>query len=591
MSPTKEKTAKRPKPPSSSPASRQLNDNIAALNYDGNDDNCSAGSDDIMLNCNLDVERYGGADGNSSSDGESSSSDRGGGFLMGRVYREDAPKDMGDGRVQRMCLRFLRYEAICEFVKEGVDFLIVSSDEDELLEVKCRDSASDNKDVRRIENEGIRVQIIDEEEGEEGGEIVKLPLGNILAFHSCCESGWDMRRWGHVDDDDFVECDTCPLKLCLHAVGKEEVGCFCAEAKQAGFFRLSSRGEGTTEFAFQCYDCMKSHSLQKASPVNGVSITKINLGQYMEGVRLQSRRLDNVGPMNVSLDESIDDDSMDLDADKDDNVGQDDAKSSTLNGRSKQKSSVQQRYYEEAAANGPPEDEIQSDDSQGGDDEVSVYRTEPNTDDLVDGFCKKFNVGSKKFEKGEKKECVLSAVTCILKKSNTVGDRCLEGFVDSAYWETGNKCLVAIAHYLRPKNKKTNETKKAASKKGRKKKNDVDEVVGYTQFASSLTIASIAKPVVQLARMFHTQHCTKSECTLCDSSLPEQRKDTPLKSTTPQCILKLVKMIEALYEKKRSDLAAEQAKLERKKQNDRSLAKGTNVPNFCYLADMVSDYI
>lgn len=513
---------------------------------------------------------------------------------MARVYHKDAPKDMGDGRVQQMCLRWLHLEAIAAEIKVGDKqrtHLMVSSDEDQLLEVKCLENASDinGKEIRRMIREGIRVQIIeyDEEEDEEkGGEIVQLPLFNLLGFHSCCDQGWDMRRFGRFGDDDFVKCDTCPLMHCLHAVGEDEVGCFCGAAKHgSAFFRLISKGEGTTEFAFQCQECFKSHSLLKASPVDGVKITKIKLDEYMKGVGLESLRLDNHGPMNVSFDESI----MELDDDEDGNV-RDDTKSSTMNGRSKQKSSVQQRHYEEAAANGPPDDEIQSDDGKGDDDDESVYRTEPNTDDLVDGFCKKFHVGSKQFEKDEKKECVLDAVTCILKKSNTVGPNCLEGFVDSAYWDRGNKYLVAIAHYLRPKKqkkKKKNETTQAALKKGGRKKKDDDKPC-FTEFVSNFTVKNIAKPAVQLARMFHTQHCTRSECTLCDSSLPEQRKDTTLKKTTPKCILNLVKMIEAVHEKKRSDLAAEQTKMERKKQSDRALAKGKNVPNFGYQKDMVS---
>ena len=578
MSATKERTSKRQKPPSNSPESQKLKESLASLNG-GDQSTCSAGSGDGGGKLRKRLDYHYGDDNNSSSSGESSEEEE---YLFKLLYYGDVGKKIGG---QQKCLSYLKNECLCYFAFGGQKFHVVNVEEDKLLEVKLLEDATCSADVIEMKREGMVVEVI----GEGARDIINIPCANILDFHSCCEVGWRMRHDGEWGDDDFVGCETCPNVFCLHSVGGDG-GCFCNVCEEFTFARLSSKKRMTTQVLFQCRGCTASYSVFNATAVEGLNMTKITAKQFMDEAGLQPVHRDD-DPRNVSFEE------VELDGDDDrSQIAKDNAESSTVNVRAKKKNNgaLLEHYLAEAADNmalwGDDHPENGSDKGGGedeGGEEESVHRTVPNIDDISRAFSRKFTVGSVVYKKQQKLQCLLNIVTCILKKSNRVDDKCLDGWVDSAYWDAGRKSLTVIAHYLK---EKKNNKKKEQKTKGAKAKKVVGGKMDYTEFGQ-VNVDDISTAAMQLARMFHTQHCEQLECELCDSSLPEQKKDTALKKTTPACVMRFIEVFDVVYDKAHNELAAGQAKRDKKKKKDRELAKGAHIANFCYQEEMVSEML
>jgi len=579
MSATKERTSKRQKPPSNSPESQKLKESLASLNS-GDQSTCSAGSGgDGGGKLRKRLDYHYGDDNNSSSSGESSEEEE---CLFKLLYDGDVVKNIGG---QQKYLGYLTNECLCYFAFGGQKFHVVNVEEDKLLEVKLLEDATCSADVIEMKREGMVVEVI----GEGARDIINIPCANILDFHSCCEVGWRMRHDGEWGDDDFVGCETCPNVFCLHSVGGDG-GCFCNVCEEFTFARLSSKKRMTTQVLFQCRGCTASYSVFNATAVEGLNMTKITAKQFMDEAGLQPVHRDD-DPRNVSFEE------VELDGDDDrSQIAKDNAESSTVNVRAKKKNNgaLLEHYLAEAADNmalwGDDHPENGSDKGGGedeGGEEESVHRTVPNIDDISRAFSRKFTVGSVVYKKQQKLQCLLNIVTCILKKSNRVDDKCLDGWVDSAYWDAGRKSLTVIAHYLK---EKKNKKKKEQKTKGAKAKKVVGGKMDYTEFGQ-VNVDDISTAAMQLARMFHTQHCEQLECELCDSSLPEQKKDTALKKTTPACVMRFIEVFDVVYDKAHNELAAGQAKRDKKKKKDRELAKGAHIANFCYQEEMVSEML
>ena len=555
MSKDTERSAKRAKPPSNSPASQKLNDNLASLN-NGEQDTHSAESDDDGGGKQQLRRRLYNDDNKDSSSGESSSEEE---------EEIDLLKDLieADKGLKDLVSRAVR----CFTSKKKESYDIVSDEGDRLLEVKFVGFSEGKAYVELVET---------------GDHLPVNPMKNILEFHSCCSGGFYMRQAGLWDDEDFDQCDTCESLFCLHSVGDSNVSCFCNTSSHGGsFFRLTCKRKATNQLIFQCDGCTRGRSILDVTPPSGLSVTKISGEQYMRYKGLVSEHYDDPdssggNPNDVSFD-----------VDEIDDV----PKSSKKNASAKKKrggdskKAYIENLYEEAAMNTDArnyENEHSDTGSDAGEEggEESLSRTVPNTEDLMKTFSRKFAVDGKDLLKGDKLRIVFAVVIGILDGSNVVGDDCLRGFLDHAYWDEGKKALTSLAHYLKVK-----ETKKKGTqaKKGGKAKPPK-----YTDHRNA-NIGDIAATVIKLGQMFHRQHCTKEECTACDGSLPEQTKETRVNKPPKNVIKNFIAMFEAVFEQARNSLAAEREKLEKKRRKESQQAKGRHVPQFCYQENMVSE--